>query len=74
MKVFIVLNPEPKPIGYTSLKAVCKAYNVSYASATKGKRFWSRGRLDDGDWDVVWIHEIEIVKIKGRENNYIKKT
>lgn len=62
MKAYIVFNPEPQYIAYSTLKAACKAFNVSYSSAVKGKRGWMKGS------GVVMIREIEIEKTKRKPN------
>jgi hypothetical protein len=65
MKAYIVTTEKgtPEPIGYTSLKVACGIYKVSYASAVRGKRLWVKGER------IVFIHEVEIEKIKGRGIN-----
>lgn len=46
--------------GYTSLAYTCEILNVSYDSATRGKRHW----LNDNQ--ALEIKEVQVVKIKNR--------
>lgn len=56
----ILINSEPIVEAYTSLTALCDAYNVPYYSANRGKReFLIAGK-------AVKIVVLNVVKIKGR--------
>ncbi len=52
---------------YTSLLAVCMNYNLSYSAATKGREEWVR------DGKTYKIARVEVIKIKGREDNRNRK-
>lgn len=46
--------------GFTSLRECCEDANVSYNSASRGKRTWLT------DKGVITVVELEVQKIKGR--------
>lgn len=52
---------------FTGLKQLCEYYKIPYRAALKGKRSFSIGP------DFISIVDADLVKIKGRENNFKKK-
>lgn len=55
-----IINGKIDSEGSTSLKLICDKVGVSYNSAVRGKRHWSKDNIH------TEVLELEIVKIKGR--------
>lgn len=70
MKVYIVIkNGIVDPNAYTSLKSICIEHGLNYNTAAKGKRIFIKQIIN-----VFHIQTLELVKIKGRNNNGKKHT
>jgi hypothetical protein len=67
--IFIIVNRgEAHHEAFTSLKMACEHFGLSYSAATKGKRVFVNNKNQ-----VTTITEARIIRIKGRDENYIKK-
>lgn len=49
---------------FTTLRPLCKFYNVSYSSASRGKRSWNT------KLGLVVIKDITVKRIEGRAKNF----
>lgn len=68
MKLYSALfNGSPCGLVYTSIVGLCRDQSIPYSSVSKGKRILIAEKV------IVQIYELELVKIKGRENNYKRK-
>jgi hypothetical protein len=60
-----IVNGCQYPKAFTALSGICGALEVSYSSATKGKRIFAKKNAE-GKTFVVMITQVELVKIPGR--------
>lgn len=68
MKIFVIqINGIVQSCTYTSLFGLCQDVGVSYSSVSKGKRLLIQDEF------IITITQCKIIKIKGRENNSLKK-
>ena len=69
MTVFIIVHKgEVHNEVFTSLTMACNRFGLNYSSASKGKRVF----VNDKD-EITTITEATISRIKGRDDNHIKK-
>jgi hypothetical protein len=67
MTIYIaILNNKPMTFGYTGLRQLCRELKVGYDSAVRGNRTWIKNGV------VIKIHEVEVIKIKGRGRKFGK--